>query len=113
MSAPVKTAAQLNKEYLSENLVPFPGQQIDETKRLAAEVELEGKRALIIKSLKIAQSQLQHDAEKSLESAIVGEWPPQKRLMMADTARALFIASDWLAELARPVAAPEPEQPNA
>lgn len=58
--------------------------------------ELERKRHIVVRAHQITISQLQSDAQKMMESAIVSEHPLEKRLQIMDQARALFMTIGWL-----------------
>jgi hypothetical protein len=70
--------------------------------------ELTKKRAIVQRAFEISRTQLERDALKMEESAIVGEHTLERRHELMDLARALRMSGAWLQQLVQPEPKPEP-----
>jgi hypothetical protein len=65
--------------------------------------ELEKKRAIMLRAFALTAGQLEHDALKLEEGAIVGNYEIKRRHEMMTTAKSLREAVGWLQALVTPV----------
>lgn len=74
------------------------------------ETEMERRRKIAFRAFDISSKQLEADALRMEQQAIVGEGHTiQRRHELMDTARCLRIATGWLAQLATPAEQPKAE----
>lgn len=71
--------------------------------------EMERKRAILFRAFEITASQLERDAARMEEQAIVSDMPIKKRHEVMRTAEALRIATSWI----QGALLPQPEEKNA
>jgi hypothetical protein len=66
------------------------------------EFEVEKRAQIFFRAAEIVQKQLEHDAQRTVENAIVGNQSMQMRIQMIDHARSLFVAAGHLQMLREP-----------
>lgn len=94
------------------NIVALTDKIIKEGGSPTAQAELERKRHIAMRAFQITAQQIEADALKFEESAIVGNHDIMKRHQMMDQARAFRITASWLMNMAEE-AQPTPATPKA
>jgi hypothetical protein len=74
---------------------------------ICSTVELEKKRAIMMRAFALTSGQLEHDALKLEEQAIVGNYEIKRRHELMTTAKALREAVGWIQTLVTPQASPQ------
>lgn len=90
-----------------ENIVPITDKIMQDGPKAAA--DLEQKRRIAMKAFEITMKQLEADAGRMEQSAILGEHDMKTRHQMMNTAEALRVAGAWLQSLMPQV---EPKPPG-
>jgi len=86
----------------ADNIVPLAENIIKNGEETKAVAELERARQITLRAFDITAKQLEKDALRFEEQAIVGEVPIQRRHELMDHARALRVACGWLQMLVTP-----------
>lgn len=87
-----------------DNVIDLTNQIVDEGKAKGSAEDLEKKRAIMLRAFTLVSGQLEHDALKLEEGAIVGNYEIKRRHEMMDTAKSLRVTVGWLQTLVTPQA---------
>lgn len=84
----------------TDNVIPMGENIVQEGQK--SQAELEKARQIMLRSFALVSGQLEHDALKLEEGAIVGNYEIKRRHEMMDTAKCLRVTVGWLQTLVTP-----------